>query len=193
MPKSGAASRDAILSAAASVLQAKGAATTTVEAVSRKAGCAKGLVHYHFKTKDSLVAAAVKQMAAVRIRRWSSALKADSPNRAIRQTWALLLDEASDGTVRAWTSLTSSNSKVVVRSVKDGHDELAHSLSDDVLDLLRSLGLEPTIPATEIGWLAAAVIYGMGQQLTVGEETTELEGAYAASWLGILSLTRPAH
>jgi hypothetical protein len=59
------------------------------------------------------------------------------------------------------------------------------------LRLLEALGLEPRVAAAELGWYLAAVVQGMEVLLSAGARSTELEGAYAAAWLGILSLTRP--
>ena len=57
--------------------------------------------------------------------------------------------------------------------------------------LREKLELTPTIPETEIALLLEAVIDGMGFQLASGCDAQALEGAYAAAWLSILSLTRP--
>jgi hypothetical protein len=46
-----------------------------------------------------------------------------------------------------------------------------------------------TVPDVEIGWLLGAVVDGMGLRLTGGGDRAQLEGAYAAAWLGVLSLT----
>jgi hypothetical protein len=58
--------------------------------------------------------------------------------------------------------------------------------------LLKELGLAPTVPSEELGLLLAGVVHGMGLQLASGTEPQRLQGAYAAAWLGVLSLTQPA-
>ena len=54
---------------------------------------------------------------------------------------------------------------------------------------LSKAGLKPRIPLSELGNLLAAVVHGIGKMLLAGMNQGELEGAYAAAWLGILSRT----
>jgi AcrR family transcriptional regulator len=185
------ASRSAILDAAETLLREKGARGTTVDAVARGAGCAKGLVHYHFGTKRALLKEIVARIADARERRWREALKAPTPQAAIDQTWQLLLREADDGTVRALISLGMERNPELQRVVEEGHSRLGRQLAEAVTGLLTHLGLELTIPPIQVGWMIAAVIQGMWLQLVMGTERELLADAYAAAWLGVLSLARP--
>lgn len=184
-------SKQAILAAAERLVRRRGATETTIEAVAKEAHCAKGLVHYHFKTKPTLLAAVAEKMAAARAAAWTAAFRAASPEAAIRQTWDLLTREARDGTTRAWTSLLAEESALTVQAVRAGIGAFARELSDAVARLLADLGLRPSIPVRELGWLLAGVVHGMGAQVEAGANPGELQGAYAAAWLGVLSLAKP--
>jgi hypothetical protein len=75
-------------------------------------------------------------------------------------------------------------------SVSNETEAFAAEITDAVGRLLTSLGLQPTVPLVEVGRYLASVIQGMGYQLAAGAVPEELQGAYAAAWLGALSLTR---
>ena len=121
--------------------------------------------------------------------RWNSLLSLILP----LQTWSLLTDESGNGTVQAWQALVGVGGRLTDGVAKTLRDDFAACLCDSLTAMLRDeLGLTPTIPTSEIGRLLEAVIHGMGFQLASGTEEEELEGAYSAAWLSILSLTQPS-
>ena len=184
--------RERILECAEALIKQQGAAPVSIEAVAAAAGSAKGLVHYHFKTKQGLMSAVAERVTATRTSQWNAAFDAPSAHEAVRQTWSLLTRESVNGTVQAWQSLVGFGDRLTEGLAKKLRDEFAENLCTNLTSMLRDeLGLEPTIPDSEIGMLLEAVVNGMGFQLTSGTEETELEGAYSAAWLSILSLTRP--
>lgn len=185
--------RERILENAEALLKHQGAESMSIEAVAAAAGSAKGLVHYHFKTKQGLMSAVAERLTASRKLRWEAAFKAPSAQEAILQTWSLLTKESGDGTVQAWQSLVGVRGRLTDGMAKTLRDDFADICCDSLTSMLSDeLGLTPTIPPSEIGRLLEAVIHGMGFQLASGTEEGELEGAYSAAWLSILSLTQPS-
>lgn len=184
------ASRDAIVEAALGVLRRKGAVGLTIEGVAREAGCAKGLVHYHLKTKQALLEAVTERMANQRIGSWSAAFQAPSPHDAITTTWRTLSEESNNGTVRAWVSLLGSG-MLAERTASETLARFTRALGHAATEMLGGLGLQPTVAADELGWLLGSVVEGMGFVILAGGDRSELEEAYAAAWLGILSLAQP--
>lgn len=182
--------RATILDAAERLLRRGGGGT--VDEVAREAGCAKGLVHYHFKTKAALLAAAAGRLAEKRRSRWAEAFRTPSPDAAIQQSWTLLVSESRDGTIRAWTALAAQRDKATDRAVSLESIRFSATIAGAAAGLLQDLGLVPTVSPEELGLLLAGVVHGMGVQLEAGVEPGRLQGAYAAAWLGLLSLTRPA-
>ncbi len=190
MAKDSERARVTILDAADRLLRRGGGGT--VDEVAREAHCAKGLVHYHFKTKAALLAAAAARLGERRRRHWAEAFHAPAPQAAIDRSWALLVSESKDGTVRAWTALCARAEKVTDQAVSSEFASFSKAVASAADGLLRELGLAPTVPIDELGLLLAGVVHGMGLQLESGAEPARLQGAYAAAWLGVLSLTRPA-
>jgi AcrR family transcriptional regulator len=192
MAREGREARARILGSAAALLREFGAETLTIERTARRAGVAKGLVHYHFKTKQGLLQAALTQVCTARCTAWKEAFEADSPTSVVDQTWALLVKESATGVLRAWHSLTALDSLVTDQTARVALAQFSQAVGDALSRMLdRSMALAPRVPASELGWLLAAVVNGVGTQLMAGTSGSELEGAYAAAWLGILSLTQP--
>jgi AcrR family transcriptional regulator len=183
-------SRETILAAAQDAIRELGARRVTVDGVARRAGCAKGLVHYHFKTKRGLFEGVAEHLASARRLRWEQVLASDTPEEAIKESWTLLTEESKDGTIRAWASLFVSGGVLPDPTVRNVLSEFSQALGRGIEQLFGRTGLMPTVPAGEIGWLLGAVIHGVGLQLDGGAARQDLEGAFAAAWLGILSLFR---
>lgn len=185
--------RIAILEHAEALVKRHGADSVSVEAVAAAAGAAKGLVHYHFKTKKGLMGAVAERLAENRTENWRAAFDAPSAQEAVNSTWTLLTDESTTGVTRAWHSLLGSPEKLPDGLAKKLSQRFADCLCDAFATLLRDkLGMAATVPAEEIGYLFDAIVSGIGQQLMSGVEDVALEGAFAAGWLGMLSLTQPA-
>jgi AcrR family transcriptional regulator len=189
MPEARGDSRGAILDAAVALVKRVGAGGLTIDGVSKEAGCAKGLVHYHLKSKQSLLQSVAERIVDERERSWSQAFTAPSPEEAISSTWRLLTNESENGTMRAWLTLTIAGGMMTEQTVSELSKRFSDALGSAVGKLLNSLGLSLTVPDVEIGWLLGAVVDGMGMRLTGGGSRAQLEGAYAAAWLGVLSLT----
>jgi AcrR family transcriptional regulator len=184
--------RETILGCAEALVRERGAGAVTVEAVAKAAGSAKGLVHYHFKTKAGLLSAVLERLAESRASEWTEALKAGAPKSAVERSWELLTEESASGVALAWHTLLQSRDLLADHVVKKVADDFRRTVGDCVVHLLDvEMDLSPTVPAEEVGWLMTAVIDGIGLQLIAGASEAELHGAYAAAWLGVLSLTSP--
>ena len=183
--------RNTILEAATALVRERRSGEVTTEDVAKRAGCAKGLVHYHFKRKDQLLAAVATRLWDGRSNGWASALDAPDPKKSIGNAWSLLRSEASNGTAAACAALGLRNDELVVQSVNSGRASFSKSMTNAVDRLLGGMGWAPTVPASELGTLLAATAEGIGLQLGSGADAVELEQAWAAFWVGLLSLTGP--
>jgi AcrR family transcriptional regulator len=179
------------LDAAEAVLRKHGAPALTMGAVATGAECAKGLVTYHFQTKTKLLVESVLRLAAARESVWIQAFDTPNPQDAIDRTWEVLKQEAESGALKAWTSLLAIGDDEVDQAVNKSSSQFRSRITEATGDLLARAGLETTIPAQQLGWLLSAVIQGMELQVAGGGELVVLENAYAAAWLGLLSLTEP--
>ncbi|HEX9582025.1 MAG TPA: helix-turn-helix domain-containing protein [Gemmatimonadales bacterium] len=184
--------RATILAATERLLRKRGTGTPTLDAVAREARCAKGLVNYHFPSKAALLAAIAEAMGRERTRRWQSTLGGSSPEVAIRATWDLVLAECRDGTSSAWAALRAERDRTTVQTVSSQVAGFGRSLATSLATMLSALELKANVPVSELGWYLAAVVHGMELMVDAGADPGELQGAYAAAWLGILSVTGPA-
>ena len=184
-------SRETIIRAALSLVERRGAGEVTVADVANEVGCAKGLVHYHFKSKQRLWEAVAIELADDRLSRWTEAMKEASPRDAIDATWNLLVVESASGVVLAWTTLFGPGGHVPDQRVSETHRSFSQALGRAARQMLERSGERVRIPESELGLLLGAVVNGMGFQLLGGADRGELEGSYAATWLGILSFAEP--
>jgi len=191
MARSKEATRKLILDAAETVLQQRGAHAMTMDAVARTAKCAKGLVHYHFQTKKQLLVETVVQIADAREALWIEAFDTPNPQDAIDLTWEVVKGEANSGTLKAWTSLVALADDDIDQAVNKASSKFRSQITEATKELLSRAGLRPTIGGEPLGWLLAAVVHGIGFQVGAGGDMDVLENAYAAAWLGLLSLTEP--
>lgn len=185
-----ASAQTGILEATVRLLCERRGADITMDEVARAAGCAKGLVHYHFKRKDQLLVAAAASMWEQRTGAWRRALGSNDAKASINAAWSLLIADSSSGTVAACAALGMRKEELVVQSVNSGRATFARGVTEELLQLLNRMGLEATVPIGELGTLLAAIVEGIGLQLGSGVDREKLEQAWAAFWVGLLSLTR---
>lgn len=167
--------RENILSAARIVLTRGDLAGWTMAQVADEAGCAKGLVHYHFKTKAALlrdVAAAIKLgRSEARI----GALGGEG-TAALDSLWQVMKRETTSGEFRTWLGLLALDEKelrgILHRRSGSGLGKAA----------ARALAL-PTVPPD--GFLEA-ILDGFQIALMSGADSGELRDAYDRFWLGLL-------
>lgn len=191
MPEKSGDVKRQILAAAWSLVSERGGDKATISDIAAAAGCAKGLVHYHFGTKKALMFEVASATVMSRTKTWTDALDQENPQTAIDRSWELLRGEAKDGTVHAWAA-TVDRTDVTDRSVKNQYELFSSDLGASVARLLTASGFIPSVPDEELGALLGSVVHGIGKMLVAGMDEALLEAAYAATWIGILSLTRPA-
>lgn len=182
--------RARILDAAERLFREKPNRNTTIQQVAAAAGCAKGLVNYHFETKDALLAAVADRVAERREGEWKSALGGSDVTKALGASWALVLKESGEHPSQMFEALKSAGSDKTVRSVNQHQSSYFETLSSGALGLLQRAGFEPSIPATDLGALIACGIEGFVRAAGQGVPAERLEPSYSALWAASLSLTR---
>jgi len=184
--------RKAILNAAVAVTVERRGRQVTTSLVAERADCAKGLVHYHFSTKEALLAEVATRLWSERATRWQAALAAADGKGALEAAWNLVQAEAGDGRASALAQLGLMDGKLIAQSVSAGRTAFTEALSAAVQRLLARMGLEVSVPAAELAALLAATVEGLSMGLAGGTSAAELEPAWAAFWVGLLALTRPS-
>jgi len=183
--------RDRVLSVAVRHLTRAGVPSITLDQIADEADCAKGLVTYHFGTKDQLVVAAAEEILRVHATEWQRALLAETVEAAVRQTWQTLVAEVREGFWRAWLSLAASRDRVIVHMVNNHTLKFVDLLRVAFESQIRTMGLEPTISVAELAQFLAVGLQGLGLQLAAGVKPEVLEGAHSALWIAVLGMTRP--
>lgn len=169
-----------IVEAARSTLVREGLAGWTMERVAREAECAKGLVHYHFRTKTELLA-----VVAASLRRERAARRADAFRgrgaAALDALWQVLVREVASGEAAAWLSLASLPERTVRDALLASREELERlgSAARGSLDTS-----ELTEPALR---MVLSALDGLQLPLVLGEDPDPVREAFDRIWLTALS------
>ena len=155
----------------------------TVEAVARYAGCAKGLVAYHYKSKRAVFLEAERAIAGERLRAWTASLALPDPHGALDACWEVIRKEAQSGVA------TYRQSELTDWST---NDSLTAAIGAGAVGLLRRAGRVPTVAVSELADLCAVTLPGFARALAAGADPGRIEGAYAGFWAALFALTRAA-
>lgn len=107
-----------IIATAALVVRQSGLTDWTVEAVAKKAGCAKGLVLYHFGTKATLLTELASHVRSERLERRISALSVGGAP-GLDRLWQVLVRDAEDGTTGLWLGLVAADGSRIRASIEE--------------------------------------------------------------------------
>jgi len=164
---------------AKSLLIEVGLAAWTLDAVAQRAGCAKGLVAYHHRTRSALLGSVAAQLRADRLRRRTSALEA-SGSTAIDELWTVIVEEYRSGESAAWFGLLASR-EPEVRSA-----QLALLSEAELLGRLVVSSLSLETDGAALGYTTLAALDGFGAALLQGGSAEDVRDAYHRFWLGLL-------
>ena len=183
-PRASAAER--ILRATARVIVERGATALTMSDVAEEAGVSKGLIHYHFHDKETLLTRLVEWMTANLILREAEALVESAPRHAIDDLWGWLAAELERGHVRVLNELAEVRDLLVRRAVLDGARSRRAAAAESVEHLFALLGLKLRVPAPLVADVWVAFIDGLALS-TVVVPAAEPRAAFDVLWLSLLS------
>jgi AcrR family transcriptional regulator len=168
-----------IVESAGALLTAHGLHGWSVEQVAANAGCAKGLVHYHFGTRAALLEAVVDAMGRGRMARRIAALSPGG-TAALDSLWAILQEDANAGVSRAWFEAGLEGSGGIRRALAPSDAEL-HAFSAAC-----SAAMElPPLPPNRAGTLLL-LLDALEAALARGAPGAEVREAYDRVWLGMM-------
>jgi AcrR family transcriptional regulator len=158
-----------------------------MQEVAEEARVSKGLIHYHFHDKDTLLARLVLWMAEGLVRRERAALAASTPLSAIDDLWRWLGDELQRGHVRALVELAGWRGGRV-RAAAAEATRLRRSASTMSAErLFGLLSLRSRVPTSLLGDLLVTFVDGLAA--TPGETARgSARAAFDVLWLALLSL-----
>ena len=163
MPKDATSTRAAILAAAVHALQRGGVEGFSLDAIARHAGVVKGLLLYHYASRNRLLRVAASQMIDARDAAISRALASGPGTAGLDACWEVLRRQTEDGTTRAWLSVCGAG--LVDRAAKNA-------------------GFEDTA--------RDAIVDGCAAALAAGVPLADARDAYDALWLSLLEVTKRA-
>ncbi|HEU4829524.1 MAG TPA: TetR family transcriptional regulator [Gemmatimonadales bacterium] len=168
-----------IIDAAKAILIRDGLAGWTVERVAREAGCAKGLVHYHFETKWQVLALVAAALRKERMARRAGAFGRSGAD-ALDALWEVLTAETASGECAAWFALAT----VQDRTVHDALPATGDDLRRVAAAMATALSL-PELPITRLR-VVLSTLDGMQLPLLLGDDSEAVREVYDRYWLATL-------
>ena len=176
-----------ILRAAATRLAVSGASALTMHEVAEEAGVSKGLIHYHFHDKDTLLARLVLWITEGLVRREREALSTSTPHRAIDDLWRWLEAELARGHVRALVELAGWRGGDVSGAAAEAMRVRRMAATASAERLFALLALRPRVPPILLGDLLVTFTDGLAS-VPAGVAGAETRAAFDVLWLALLGL-----
>ena len=180
-----------IVEATIDQLVAEGIGTFNLQDVARRAGVSKGLIHYHFASREALLARAVDVIEMGMTARLADALQDAAPAAAIDRLWHSLEHELALGHLRVLGELAHDPVPHVRSAVERARRRRRDGLAAQIERLFALLALTPRVPTA----LIAAVVLAFEQGLASRGESAaedaddERRATFDVMWLALLSLT----
>ena len=161
------ASRQLVIDAAITTLAKRGFANTSVSDIADAAGMSKGVVHYHFKSKDDLMARVLEQCSrkmSERVRRaWGApGTPQEKIRTALREMWATRTDGSPEVRVLADMMAQAVHDELLRKPMAGLFHEARQEMVDEFVKCFREVGLTPKVPAHIVPKLVMATLDGMG-------------------------------
>ena len=176
-----------ILQAAATRLAISGASVMTMQEVAEEAGVSKGLIHYHFHDKDTLLVRLVMWIAEGLVRREHAALATSAPQGAIDDLWRWLEEELARGHVRALVELAGWRGGRVRSSAAEAMRMRRMAATASAERLFALLALRPRVPLVLLGDLLVTFLDGLASA-PARAQGAEARAAFDVLWLALLGL-----
>ena len=176
-----------ILRAAARRVRAGGLVRLSMQGVADEANVSKGLIHYHFRDRDALLARLIESLAEDIMARERAALEGCAPQDAIDALWRWIDEELQRGELRVLLELQQDpapEAALAARRVA----RLRHSQAEATTSqLFGMLGLTPRVPAELMAGVAVAFLDGLAMETSL-QPDREARISFDVFWLALLSL-----
>lgn len=169
---------ETIIDSAAGLTQANGLHGWNLDMVARSAGCAKGLVNYHFGSKDTLLALVRERLEFQRREARIGALAGAAGTEALDRLWRVLEEEVAAGGFGAWLDLTRHFGPSTEGAAAADDDRLAHGAA-------RALGIAEGELADDATVLGPA-LDGLQLRLLQGASPSRVREGFERLWWGVL-------
>lgn len=161
------ASRQHVIDAAIKTIAKRGVVNTSVSDIADAAGMSKGVVHYHFKSKDDLLARVLQQCStrmSERVRHaWDQPV---SPIEKIRGALREMLATRTDGSPEVKVLADLMGHSVHDAKLRKPMSAVFHDMRCEMVDefvkSFTAIGLKPKVPPHIIPKLMMATLDGVG-------------------------------
>lgn len=176
-----------IVQAATDLAVARGVAHVSLQHVAEQAGVSKGLIHYHFHDRETLLARLADSLSMNAVARQESALNVTSIGTAVDDLWAWVDEELQRGELRVLIELGREPGELPLRAAREASDLRRRAGSAMVSRLFKVLELTPRLPAELLAEVMTAFVDGLVVRAAL-EPDSDLRPAFDAFWLSVLSL-----
>lgn len=176
-----------IVQSAVRRIVASGAHAVTMHEVAQDAGVSKGLIHYHFQDKETLIAVAVDWMTRALVAREERALASSSPRSAIEDLWGWLWEELARGEIRVLLELAEWRAPIVRRATVESAVARRAAATASVERLFALMALRPRVPARLLADVVVAFTDGLVLAAAL-DQGLNPRAAFDVFWLSLLSL-----
>jgi AcrR family transcriptional regulator len=185
MPRS--STPDRILTAAARRVAAEGVAAVSLQAVADEAAVSKGLIHYHFRDRDALLARLVDWLTVGVVRREQAALTESTIATALDDLWRWLEGELHDGTLRTLVELSHDRNEEVRDAVVRSRDLRCRATAAGIEQLFALLGLTPRLPPPLLATTTISFLDGLAMESALSPNGNA-RLVFDVYWLSVLAL-----
>lgn len=166
---------------------ARGASQLSLQEVAEAADVSKGLIHYHFHDKETLLARLTEWMADGIVTRERAGLGDATAQTAVERLWTWLAGELERGHIRALGELGREPGPMVRAAVHDAARRRRVAAADTASRLFIALELKPRVPADFLAEVLVAFIDGLALDRMLRPDT-DGRVAFDVFWLAMLSL-----
>jgi TetR/AcrR family acrAB operon transcriptional repressor len=186
-----------IVAAATRVVARQGYAHTSLMDVAGEAGMSKGAVHYHFPTKEALMARVLADACdavAERARAaWSAAATPDGAIRgSIRELWRMRAERTPEAAVVADLLAQSLHDAALRPALASFYRQAAGQLAEHLRSVASTLGVRPKLPMALLPRVLNGLLDGLVMQHFVDPDALDEQQVVSAIETIALSLFEPA-
>jgi AcrR family transcriptional regulator len=175
-----------LVEAAVALLCTEGLGGVSVQRVADTAGVSKGLVHYHFRDKDALLAACAGALVADLVARDEIARQEPTATAILDALWRAVHSSLIDGRRRALMALYAESPPAIRETLVALADDRLAAAAALLGTLEQVLGWVPKVPRTTLA--AAYVALGDGLALDAAiRPSGEHRRAFDAFWFAVLA------
>ena len=176
-----------ILNSAARLLAERGVARFNLQDVAESAAVSKGLIHYHYHDKDTLLTRLVESLAAGVVARQAEALEGAEPATAVDALWTWLRGELRRGHLRVLQELAQEPGALLRNAIHSAAHQRRSGAAATLDRLFARLGLRPRVPTQMLAEAVVAFEDGLVLNAAIQPEQ-DPRVVFDVFWLAVLGL-----